>query len=219
LLVWGIKQPIWEILRWRHQRATYQLGYFAKLGGCIPELDRLKVFSTNYDLCVEDACRSKAISVITGFDQKTGRWNPSRFREGARGVNLYKLHGSLNWSLNEDIQNQFIIEQYPPSWNKEPDLILGPGSKLQHDDPFVTLYSEFHAALREARTCISIGYGFNDSHIAEPVREASNGGMKLIDVNPSPMGYRTKHYMNIPMGARAAFESGEILKALHSVER
>jgi hypothetical protein len=110
------------------------------------------------------------------------------------------------------------VEQYPPDWNKEPELLLGPGSKLQHDDPFVTLYSEFHEALRQASTCIAIGYSFNDSHIEVPIRQASGQGMRVIDVNPSRIVQRVDRYKNIPMKAKAAFETGEIMKAVSELD-
>jgi NAD-dependent SIR2 family protein deacetylase len=213
-LIFSIKQPILEILRSRHQCATYQPGYFARLGDFLSQRSRLKVFTTNYDLCVEDACRSKGIDIGTGFHRSTGRWSPSLFRNEEPGINLYKLHGSLNWGLNDNLQDQFLVERYPPEWNNEPELLLGPGSKLQHDDPFVTLYSEFHEALRQVSTCVAIGYSFNDSHIEEPIRQASRRGMKVIDVNPSRIVQRFERYKNIPTKAKAAFESGEIVKAV-----
>jgi hypothetical protein len=213
-LILSIKQPIWEILRSRHQCATYRPGYFAKLGGFLPEFGRLKAFTTNYDLCIEDACRFKGIDIGTGFGRDTGRWSPSIFRNGAPGINLYKMHGSLNWGLNDNLEDQFIVERYPADWNKEPQLLLGPGSKLQHDDPFVTLYSEFHRALKRASACVAIGHSFNDHHIEEPIRQASRRGMRVIDVNPSPIVQRFDRYKNIPMGAKAALESGEIMKAV-----
>lgn len=174
-LVWSIKQPIWEILRSPHLCATYKPCYFARLGDFLPERGRLKVFTTNFDLCLEDACRSQGIDVITGFHPSTGQWSPSLFRSGAPGINLYKLHGSLNWGLSDDVndlENRPLIERYPPQWDKEPDLLLGPGSKLQHDDPFVTLYAEFHQAIRRAKVCVAIGYSFRDTHIKEPIRNA-----------------------------------------------
>ena len=216
-LIWSIKQPLLEILRSRHQCATYQPGYFAKLGNFLPELGRLKTFTTNYDLCVEDACRLKGIDIATGFGRDTGQWSPTVFRNGAPGINLYKLHGSLSWALNDNLQDRLIVEGYPPDWNKELQLVLGPGSKLQHDDPFVTLYSEFHRALKQAKTCVAIGCSFNDEHIEEPVRQASYRGMTVIDVNPSAIVRRFHLYKNIPMGAKAAFESGEIMKAVRGL--
>jgi SIR2-like domain len=137
-----------------------------------PTEGRLKVFTTNYDLCIEDACRCQGIDVITGFQPSTGQWSPSVFQSVAPGINLYKLHGSLSWSyfsaVPPDSANQPLVESYPPQWNKEPELLLGPGLKLQHDDPFVTLYCEFHRAIRRAKVCVAIGYSFRDPTSESP---------------------------------------------------
>ena len=219
-LAFVIKQPIWEILRSRHECPTYRPGYFARLGDFLPEQGRLKVFTTNYDLCIEDACRSQGIDVTTGFHPRFGQWSPSLFRSGASGINLYKLHGSLNWGLSddlEDLENRPLVERYPPQWDKEPELILGPGSKLQPDDPYAALYAEFHQAVRRAKVCVAVGYSFRDNHIEKPIRNASRRGMTVIDVNPSPIEWNFDRYTKICMGAKEAFESREVLKAVKGI--
>lgn len=212
-LAFRIKLPIWEILRSRHHCATYRPDYLAKLGEFLPERGRLKAFTLNYDLSVEDACRAQGIDVITGFQPSTGRWNPSGFRARTRGINLYKLHGSLNWVLDDNLPDRRLIEYYPPQWDKEPELLLGPGVKLQHDDPFVTVYSEFHKALRRAKVCVVIGYSFRDDHIKEPLREASRRGMTIVDVNPLSIETGFENYKEVSLGAKEALESDAILDA------
>ncbi len=216
-LAWSIKGPIWEILRARHQGANYQPAYLAKLGDFLSARGRLKVFTLNYDLCVEDACSAQEIDVTTGFRPGGGRWTPSRFRAHTRGINLYKLHGSLNWTLGGDLSNPRLVENYPAQWESEPELLLGPGSKLQHDEPFVTLYSAFHNALRRAKVCVAVGYSFRDGHIKEPLCEASRRGLTVIDVNPASLETGFARYKKIPLGARDAFESGAIPDAIRNV--
>lgn len=216
-----IKQPICEILRSRHECSTYRPGYLAKLGDFLPEQGRLRVFTTNYDLCIEDACRAEGIDVKTGFHPDSGQWCPSLFRNEAPGINLYKLHGSLNWGLSDDLSDleyRPLVERYPPRWDKEPELILGPGSKLQPDDPYAALYAEFHRAIRQAKVCIAIGYSFRDNHIKMPVRRASHRGMTVIDVNPSAEEWTFDCYTKIRMGAKEAFESGKVLNAVRGLD-
>lgn len=213
----GIKTPFWDILRSYHQCDGYSPIYFARLGEFMPGTGRLKVFTTNYDLCIEDGCRSQGIDVTTGFCPTSGEWRPSLFWNGTRGINVYKLHGSLNWGLSDDLsnlQNRPLLERYPPQWDKEPELILGPGSKIQPDDPYATLYAEFHRAIRQAKVCVTIGYSFRDEHIRKPIQCASGRGMAVIDVNPSPSKYNFDRYTQIPMVARDALERGEILKTV-----
>ena len=218
-VAFAIKLPIWEILRSRHHCATYRPDYLATLGDFLPERGRLKVFTLNYDLCVEDACRAQGVDVTTGFEPRIGRWSPSRFRASNTGINLCKLHGSLNWGLDDNLQDRRLIERYPPQWDKEPDLLLGPGPKLQHDDPFVSLYFEFHRALRSAKACVVIGYSFRDDHVKKPLMDVSRDGLTVIDVNPSNVdwGGTFDRYRKVCKGAREAFESGVIREAVASV--
>lgn len=216
-LAWSIKLPIWEFLRARHQAADYRPAYLAKLGDFLPARGRLPVFTLNYDLCVEDACAAGGIELTTGFRSDGGRWTPSLFRAHARGINLFKLHGSLNWNLGGSLSNRRLVQNYPPRWETEPELILGPGSKLQHDEPFVTLYSAFHKALRRAKVCVAVGYSFRDDHIKEPLHEASRRRLTVIDVNPSSLETGFARYKNIRLGAKEALENGVILDAVRSV--
>jgi hypothetical protein len=215
-LAFVIKQPTWKILSERHQSTTYQPDYLANLGHFLPQRGRLKVFTLNYDLCVEDACRAQGIDVATGFLPGVGTWSPSQFHRLTAGINLYKLHGSINWSPGGDLPDQGLIERYPADWSREPELLLGPRSKLQHDDPYVTLYSEFHDALRHTTVCVAIGCSFRDDHVRWPVREAGRRGMKTIDVNPSSVEWVFEGYKEISMGTKEAFESNAIRDAIEA---
>lgn len=219
-LRFGIGAVVKDILSSRHNDSQYQPGYFAKLGDFLPEHGRLKVFTTNYDLCVEDGCRAQGIDVVTGFKHPPdiGRWTPSLFQKSGPGINLYKLHSSLNWRPVGDLERHWPIEYYPPQWNRAPELILGPGSKLQHDEPFVTLYAEFHKAVRGAKVCVAIGCSWRDPHISAPLTDASRRRkLRIVDVNPSSTN-SPGGALAIRKGAKDAFESGaiqtEVMKSL-----
>lgn len=228
-----VKFPIVDLLRSRHEADTYSPNYFAKLGDFIKLAGdgcRLKVFTTNYDFCVEESCRAADITVITGFEPTRKRWNPAIFKQdGGQCINLYKLHGSLNWGADSGLDYERpdrLIEWDTREWKRTPELILGPGLKLQYDEPYVTLYSEFCQALREAKVCVAMGCGFRDKHIREPLLVAKGRGMKFIDVNPSPQyfSYFLPNYENICLkkgstGSRRALEDGILIRlvsqALH----
>jgi len=51
-----------------------------------------------------------------------------------------------------------------------PGVIFGAGNKLRPDGPYLDLYSEFRAALAEARQVVVIGYSFRDAHVNEALR-------------------------------------------------
>ena len=215
-LAFVIARPIRDILGDCHQGQSYQPDYLAKLGTLAPKEGHLKVFTLNYDLCVEDACEAKEINVTTGFCRDTGHWTPELFGAGGQGINLYKLHGSLNWTLDDNLEARRLIETYPPEWEQpRGELALGPGTKLQPGDPFVTLYYEFHRAVREAKVCVAIGCSFQDDHVREPLKQATQHGLTLINLGgpQAPLtGYENsmgfEHYHPIRLGAQGALLNG-----------
>jgi len=165
--------------------------YLARLAGFIPQKGRLDVFILNYDCCVEDACRAAKIDITTGFDPDTHLWKPSVFRIRWRGLNLHKLHGSLRWfperygTTLRELRPKDRKQLSPcPAVSHLPELVLGPASKVQDDDPFLTLFCRFTAAMRRARTCVVMGYGYGDDHINAVIKRGLEAGVSVIDVNP-----------------------------------
>lgn len=162
---------------------------------------RLKVFTTNYDLCFEQAASALGGVVIDGFSFTPPRhYDPRYFgydiirRPRAsedqgnylEGVFLfYKLHGSVNWARSA---NGPVQEKTSPSPD-EACLIYPASGKYQQSflQPHLESISQYLAALREPNTClIAIGFGFNDDHLSEPLLAAvrSNPHLRLIIVNP-----------------------------------
>ena len=210
----SVAQPIVKELQRCH--LDYEPSYLARLGDFVPPDGRLKVFTLNYDLCVEKAFQNQDLEITTGFDRDTRRWAPYLFCTGRPGINLYKLHGSLNWTLDDTLEDQPVIENYssslknPPIWEPGAQIALGPGLKLQTDDPFVTMYYEFHQALRKAKVCVTVGFKYQDWHIAGPLSEAMKRGLTVVDVRPDAK-LREGHGW-ILSNARSAFENGTILE-------
>jgi hypothetical protein len=154
---------------------------------------RLKVFTTNYDMCFETAASNLGMMVIDGFSYTRRRRfdgnyfnydvvrresDSHEFIEGV--VQLYKLHGSVSWER----ENGDIIESGAP----EPDravLIYPAKGKYQQAfiQPHLELLSRFLESLRKPNTClIMAGFGFNDDHLSEPILSAikSNPSLKII---------------------------------------
>jgi hypothetical protein len=161
---------------------------------------RLKVFTTNYDLCFERAAAELGGVALDGFSFTTPRRYDPRFfcydiirrpRIGddlgqyLEGVFLlYKLHGSVNWARAHD---GTIREKDRPT-PAEACLIYPATGKYQQSfiQPHLESIAQFLATIREPNTClISVGFGFNDDHLAEPLLAAieSNPHMRLIVVD------------------------------------
>ena len=124
----------------------------------------LRVFTLNYDLCIEETCREE--DVQRGFGDR--KWDWRLFDESSGDpvpIVLYKLHGSADWSFSEDGGVTFSDS---PSTIEDEDiaLIFGMSYKLQYIDPFLFLVYELRRwTLDAARVIVCVGYGFNDDHI------------------------------------------------------
>lgn len=158
---------------------------------------RLKLFTTNYDLCLETAASSLGITVIDGFSfSQLRRFDPRFFGydvvRRAKGsdethdfvegvVQLFKLHGSVNW---DDTMNGIVQKTKP----KKPCLIYPASTKYEqsYSQPHLELMSQFQSALREPNTCLlTVGFGFNDYHLSAPILAAvdSNPSFKLLTID------------------------------------
>jgi len=161
---------------------------------------RLRVFTTNYDLCFERAAAELGGVALDGFSFTAPRRYDPRFfgydiirrpRTGddlghyLEGVFLlYKLHGSVNWARDQGT----IYEKDKPT-PSEACLIYPATGKYQQSyvQPHLESMAQYLAAVREPNTCLLVvGFGFNDDHLAEPLLAAaqSNPHLRLIIVDP-----------------------------------
>ena len=161
---------------------------------------RLKLFTTNYDLCFETAAGRQGSVVLDGFSLSEPRYFDPQFflydivRRPTSGdeigtplegvFHLYKLHGSVNWSRVDDGGIEVKASPTPES----AALIYPAKGKYQQSyiQPHLELISRYLAALREPNTClIVVGFGFNDDHLSEPILTAvkTNPHLRLIVVD------------------------------------
>jgi len=169
---------------------------------------RLRVFTTNYDLCFERAAAELGGVALDGFSFTAPRRYDPRFfgydiirrpRSGddlghyLEGVFLlYKLHGSVNWARGEE---GTIYENDKPA-PAEACLIYPATGKYQQSfvQPHLESMAQYLAAVREPNTCLLVvGFGFNDDHLAEPLLAAvqSNPHLRLIVADPGAQSNAT----------------------------
>lgn len=161
-------------------------------------LPRVKLFTTNYDLCFEHAAARSRFTVIDGFshtqqEQFDGGYftydlvRRDRERDTPEYIpnvfHLYKLHGSVDWQRD----GREIVKANKPA---KPLIIYLGESKFQssYDQPYLEMMSRFQMALREPNTALLVcGFGFNDQHVAEPILAAarSNVGLRIAVVDPA----------------------------------
>jgi SIR2-like domain len=161
-------------------------------------LRRPQIFTTNYDLCIENAASHAGVFLLDGFlptipprfdgaafdfdfvRRKPSEKAPEFLTNVAR---IFKLHGSIDWRRKGS-----EIER--GSGSGEPLLIFPNDGKFEasFQHPFLEMMTRFQTSLREAdTTLIVIGVGFNDDHIARPIEAAirSNPGLQVlvVDIN------------------------------------
>ncbi|MBE0547964.1 MAG: SIR2 family protein [Rubrivivax sp.] len=163
---------------------------------------RMKLFTTNYDLCFERAAGKQGLVLLDGFSFTQPRQFDPRFflydivRRPSTGdevgnplegvFHLYKLHGSVNWDRATSGDIEIKSDPKPET----ACLIYPAKGKYQQSyvQPHLELISQYFAALREPNTCLIVsGFGFNDDHLSEPIIAAArtNPHLRLIIVNRS----------------------------------
>lgn len=141
----------------------------------------LRVFSLNYDMCVERACGMD--NICRGFRQaqfKDGKmrkvWADGNMDDESAEkspIRLYKLHGSLDWRRDAATRDLYCEDSPDPCTEVDDyQLIFGTTYKLSYQDPFLFQISELRKHAKKARLIITIGYSFNDDHINEILGQA-----------------------------------------------
>lgn len=160
-----------------------------------PEKPRVKIFTTNYDLCIETAGLRLGVAMIDGFSHSAEqRFNRDHFdydivRRTVSGTkadyldgvfHLYKLHGSVDWRRRLD---EVVIRSLGnPSDDLKPVLIYPRSSKYQEafESPYLDMFAALQAALREPDTTLIVsGFGFADDHISAPIWSAIETNLSL----------------------------------------
>ncbi|MEO1013457.1 MAG: SIR2 family protein, partial [Bacteroidota bacterium] len=154
----------------------------------------VECFSLNYDETLENFLKHKhEVQPYCGF--VSGEWKGPKTKdiEGFDRLNLYKLHGSLNWvrlmdsgtiKMRENLQEEEKKDIDP---RHDPYLIFGHGLKTFSLEPFSSLMYHFKESLSSRPYIFAIGYSFFDPYINNLIIEAlnKNESSKLIIVNPT----------------------------------
>jgi NAD-dependent SIR2 family protein deacetylase len=159
---------------------------------------RVQLFTTNYDTLFEQAANKAGFVIIDGFSftqprEFAGKWfdldivnrEKTRLKQEESFVSkvfhLYKLHGSVNWTK----ENNKVIQK----GNSDNPLIIYPANEKyesSYEQPYFEMMSRFQQALRKEETLlIVIGFGFQDKHIQNVIVEAveQNPSFQLLIVN------------------------------------
>lgn len=152
---------------------------YHKFASWIASIDRdkpIEIFTTNYDLLIEQALEETYVPYFDGFVGARNSFFDLRAIESnsipQHWTRLWKIHGSLNWyqsknavhrSTGSNIQNQESHLIYP--------------SHLKYDQsrkmPYLALIDHLTNSIKnEPAILITSGYSFNDEHINDAILNA-----------------------------------------------
>jgi len=150
------------------------------LGKRSPQQQRIKIFTTNYDLAFEHAASNTGFVVIDGFEfSNPSYFNPMWFNydivnrakasvnEGSyisNVIRLYKLHGSVDWRRINGLVRKCDVN----SSNGDPVFIYPSSNKYQssYESPYLDMMTSLLDAVKQPKTgVLCLGFGFNDKHI------------------------------------------------------
>ncbi|CAN7408470.1 SIR2 family protein [Microbacterium maritypicum] len=163
------------------------VGYLRPLIDLAHHQDGVDIATLNYDLTLEAAAAELSAPVHRRIDQ----WVPGTqmtFESEAGHMNLFKLHGSLDWQyvsaetqLDEwseahDADSPFpfvagpSVRVSPHGPVDRPAIIIGDREKLNGEGPTLALIASFERALSRATHLAVVGYSFTDVHVNALVR-------------------------------------------------
>lgn len=132
----------------------------------------VELFTTNYDLLLEEAMERSRTPYFDGFTgAKSAFFDPSTISSNdlpSRWIRLWKLHGSINWSRN--VKGEVIRLQ-----GQEDGSMVYP-SHIKYDQtqaaPFSSMFDRLKCFLLEPDSLlITTGFSFADAHITAKLDE------------------------------------------------
>ncbi|WP_064603033.1 SIR2 family protein [Photobacterium sp. J15] len=204
----------------------YHDKFIRSVGRRSTKQQRLKLFTTNYDLAFEHSAANTGFVVVDGFEfSSPSYFNPSWFRYDivdrsdnsknsssyiSNVLQLYKMHGSVNWTRDNG-----RVKKLDYKANIENPVFIYPScTKYQtsYDSPYLDMMSAFLHSLQQPKTAlICLGFGFNDKHINNAVTMAlrTNPEFNLLIATKEPFDTRGSFNPDIRDLLHAAILEGD----------
>ena len=146
----------------------------------------INIITPNYDRLAEYACEQESLHHYCGFSHG---YKKNIIEKGylkcTRQVNIWKVHGSLDWFVNEHgvITSLGNVRDIPEGLRP---LIVTPGIdkyRNTHKEPYKSTIHESDDVIDAAKSYLCVGFGFNDEHIQEKlVNRCAKKDAKIIVV-------------------------------------
>lgn len=178
-----------EIVRRIDVQLNGSLTPYHKLGSWIRSIDRkvaIELFTTNYDLLMEQALEDLELPYFDGFvGSRRSFFDLKAVEEGLipnHWSRLWKIHGSINW-----YQEKIDLERkvYRSSEVKDDTSHLIYPSHLKYEEsrkmPYLALIDQLNRFIRHKSSFLILsGYSFNDGHLNDTIVNA-------LKANPTAM--------------------------------
>ena len=145
------------------------------------------ILTTNYDCAWERLFQQRGVEFLDGF-QKNELDYSAFFNEDYSSVRLVKVHGSDNW-FRYDTKDQYVEKVdigHTPQDNaqlKSHKIIIPTNMKYEDavkDTSFANLMLAFGRIIKEADSYLTIGFGFNDSHLTPLLKQEARKGKPVV---------------------------------------
>lgn len=184
-----------------------------------PTPNKAAIVTTNYDRLAEYAADKIGATTVTGFEGSlikklelpSTSLKTKRTRTRERVVDIWKVHGSLDWFLAPDgTIASFPLARVIPE--KFQPLIVPPGKakySRTHDEPYRTIIAEADNAFVQAGAYLCIGYGFNDEHIQPKLLAQISKGKPIVVLAKTMTPACRKHIIDAGINKFLVFEYGD----------
>lgn len=162
---------------------------YHRLGKWMKSIDRkvaVEIFTTNYDLLVEQALEDLGIPYFDGFVGSRKAFFDLRAVEENQiprhWSRLWKIHGSINW-VQETVDKKTQVHRTSEVKNDASHLIYP--SHLKYEEsrkmPYLALMDQLSRFIRKKSSFLILsGYSFNDGHVNDTIINA-------LTANPTAM--------------------------------
>lgn len=136
---------------------------------------KVSIITTNYDRLAEYAASIAGAYICNGFATNflghfTSQFHQNNFAalKGFTGqVNIWKVHGSLDWFKNIQDENLQLPLRKSVPIDYRPSIVTPGLTKYLETqlEPFRTILTQADMEIETAKGYLCIGYGFNDIHV------------------------------------------------------
>jgi hypothetical protein len=152
----------------------------------IPRLKAIHLFTTNYDLLIEQALEESACPYFDGFiGSKNAFFDLGTVEDEAllhpRWCRLWKIHGSINWKIDK---SKRIVRSIKTEENER--YLIYP-SHLKYDQsrkmPYLAMLDRLKEFILSSSSILFLsGYSFSDDHINDVI-------LQSLRSNPNAMSF------------------------------